>query len=247
MAGIIDTNVYLSRWPFRRLPGDETSALVAKLKSVEVTEAWAGSFDALLHRDIGGVNLRTVEECKRHRGLLVPVGAVNPLLPDWMEDVRRCHEVYAMPAIRLHPNYHGYTLEQPVFRNLCEAALRRNLIVQLAVQMEDERTQHPRMQTPPVLLKPLSELMRAMPRLKLQLLNHARLPEPLPDVRLDFAMVEGVYGLKRLMESGESRVLFGSYYPFFNIESALGKVKESGISATEQVFATNARRFREAK
>lgn len=247
MAGIIDTNVYLSRWPFRRLPGDEPAVLARKLKSVGISEAWVGSFDALLHRDIGGVNLRTADECKRHKGLLVPVGAVNPMLPDWREDVRRCHEVYAMPAIRLHPNYHGYTLDQPRFREVLDAALRRGLIVQLVVQMEDERTQHPRLQVPPVALAPLAQLVRSTPGLKLQLLNHARLTEPLPDVRLDFAMVEGVYGLKRLLDAGESRVLFGSYYPFFPIESALGKVKESGTPQPELVFATNARRFREAK
>jgi predicted TIM-barrel fold metal-dependent hydrolase len=248
MAGIIDTNIYLSRWPFRRVPGDEPTTLVAKLRSVGVTEAWAGSFDALLHRDIGSVNQRTAEECKRHgAGVLVPVGSVNPMLPDWQEDIRRCHEVYRMPAIRLHPNYHGYKLDQPLFTAVLDAAMKRNLIVQLAVQMEDERTQHPLLRIPPVVLAPLAQVMRQMPGLKLQLLNHARLAEPLPDVRLDLAMVEGVYGVKRLIDGGESRVLFGSYYPFFPIESALGKVKESGIEKTEALYVTNARRFREVK
>ncbi len=36
---IVDTNVYLSRWPFRRLPGDEPADLVAKLRSRNVTQA----------------------------------------------------------------------------------------------------------------------------------------------------------------------------------------------------------------
>jgi hypothetical protein len=248
MPGITDTNVYLSRWPFRRLPGDEPDQLVAALKKAGVTEAWAGSFDALLHRDIGGVNLRTADDCKRFgNGLLVPVGAVNPALPDWREDVRRCHEVFSMPAIRLHPNYHGYTLDQPLFTQVLDAAARRGLIVQIAVQMEDERTQHPRLRVPPVGLAPLADLKASMPRLKLQLLNHARLPSPLPGVRMDFAMVEGVHGLARLLEAGESRVLFGSYFPFFPVESSLGKVKESGTAHTEAVFENNARQFREAR
>jgi uncharacterized protein len=55
---IIDTNINLSRWPFRRLKGDETPDLVRWLRSRNVTQAWAGSFDRLLHKDIGGVNAR---------------------------------------------------------------------------------------------------------------------------------------------------------------------------------------------
>lgn len=44
---IIDTNVYVSRWPFRRLHGDEIPELITKLRSHDVSQAWAGSFDGV--------------------------------------------------------------------------------------------------------------------------------------------------------------------------------------------------------
>ena len=76
-----------------------------RLRRLGVTEAWAGSLDALLHRDLGGVNARLVADCAARTApdCLRPFGAVNPLLPDWREELRRCHEEHRMPGIRLHP------------------------------------------------------------------------------------------------------------------------------------------------
>ena len=148
---IIDTNVNISRWPFRRLAGDETPDLVARLRKQDVVQAWAGSFDGILHKDIGGVNARLAAECNTHgRGFLAPFGSINPKLPDWREDVRRCANDYRMPGIRLHPNYHGYDLKDPVFAEVLQLAGASGQIVQLVVAMEDIRTQHPLMRVPPV-------------------------------------------------------------------------------------------------
>src|SRR4051812_10845079 len=42
---IIDSNVHLFEWPFRKLKCDRTGALVAKLRRHRITQAWAGSFE----------------------------------------------------------------------------------------------------------------------------------------------------------------------------------------------------------
>jgi predicted TIM-barrel fold metal-dependent hydrolase len=238
---MIDINISLSHWPFRRLPDDEPEALVRRLERLGVTEAWAASLDAVLHRDLAGVNERLAAMCRAHgKGLFRPVGAVNPLLPDWREELRRCHEVHRMIGIRLHPNYHQYALDHPAFVELVDQTARRGLIVQIALKLEDERTLHPLLKglplTDPV---PLLGLLGHAPRPQVVLLNalgNLR-GEPLKrlvavgGVWVDIATLEGAAGLERLIaEVGSERLLFGSHAPLFYAESAHLKLKESDLT-----------------
>jgi predicted TIM-barrel fold metal-dependent hydrolase len=172
---IIDVNVNLSRWPFRRTPCDDPRSLVATLLRNGVGQAWTGTLDGLFHRDVGGANARLAEECQRcGLGLLVPFGSVNPLLPDWHEDVRRCRQDFKMPGIRLHPNYHGYRLDDAVFAEVLQAAQRQGLIVQLVLRMDDVRVQHRLMQVADVDLAPLAKALAVVPRLPVVVLNVSR-------------------------------------------------------------------------
>jgi predicted TIM-barrel fold metal-dependent hydrolase len=240
---IIDTNVHVGVWPFRRPPWVETADVVKKLRSVGITEAWAGHLDGMLHKDMAGVNSRLAEDCKRFPGLLIPFGSVNPRLPDWEEDLRRCHEGHRMPGIRLHPNYHGYRLDDPAFARLLQGAAERRLVVQIAVRMEDERTHHPLMKVPAVDLNPLSATIARSPNVRLQILNAAFNPRdeaPLVLARtgkvwFDFANVESVGGLAKMLQRlGPEHIVFGSHFPLFYLESALNKIRESAIKDDEQ-------------
>ncbi len=239
---LIDTNVSLGRWPFRRAPLDEPAALVAKLRDVGVTEAWAGNLDALLHKDISGVNARLAADCARHgRGLLVPIGSVNPKLSGWAEDMRRCAEVHRMPGIRLHPNYHGYTLDEPVVAEVLERATRFGLLVQIPLILEDERTIHPLVNVPPVDTVPLVPLLGRFPTLRIQLLNAFRTLRGPQLISLaahragfEIATLEGVEGITNLLRQLPlEHLCFGSYAPVFYPESALLKLKESVLSADQ--------------
>ncbi len=256
---IVDVNVNLSRWPFRRLPCDELPKLAGKLRACGVTEAWAGSFDGVFHKDVGGVNARLVDECRRCRGgLLRPFGSVNPTLPDWREDLRRCHEDYRMPGIRLHPGYHGYRLDDPAFAELLTRAQRRGLIVQLAVRMEDPRVQHPLMRVPDVDTGPLPGLLAAHPELRLVLLGGLQTLRGdaitsligAGEVYFEISMLEGVGGISNLLSRVPvDRILFGSHFPLFILESATFKLQESKLHPAQSNAITheNAKRLLKAR
>lgn len=252
---IIDTNVSLSRWPFRRLAGDETPDLVARLRKQNVTQAWAGSFDGILHKDIAGVNSRLAADCSQYgRDFLVPFGSINPKLPGWQDDIRRCHEDHKMPGIRLHPNYHGYAVTDAIFADLLRAAAERGLIVQLVTSMEDIRTQHPLVRVPTLDVSALPQVVKNAPPVKLVLLNwwtslRTGPPRSLLDagqVYFDIASFEGIEGVARLAAKiSPERIVFGSNFPLFNLTAAFLKMRESGLAEQQQeaIFAGNARRI----
>ena len=238
---LIDVNVTLGRWPLRRVRYDDTASLAAMLRARGVEQAWAGNFEALLHKDIAAVNARLAEECRRHgRGLLLPFGSINPKSPDWEEDLRRCAEEHRMPGIRLYPNYHGYKLDDPDFARLLRLTAERRLIVQLVLLMEDERMMHPLLRVEIVETAPLGALVGQTPGLRLVLLNALGKLRGQPlralldagEVYVEISMLEGVGGLESLLEQVPvNRVLFGSFAPLFYFESARLKLRESRLSA----------------
>jgi predicted TIM-barrel fold metal-dependent hydrolase len=251
---VIDTNVSLGRWPFRRLPLDDPQSLARRLRSLGIERAWVGHLDALLHRDIAAVNARLAETCERSGDcLFLPFGAINLTLPDWSDDLRRCHETHRMPGIRLHPDMHGYDLADPVVAELLEAAAARSLVVQIAVQMEDPRTKHPQLELIPVNLGPVIALAAKMPRLRLMLLNAGRVLGLTPkrvlgsgSISIDIASMEGVGAVQQLIGNlGSDRIHFGTHAPLFVPESAVLKLRESALDpdALQAITQGNALRL----
>jgi len=256
LVGAVDVNVHLSHWPFRRLPLDETPALVRRFRELGVASAWCGSFDALLHRDIAAVNARLFETCNDRAagGMLVPMGAVNPMLPNWEEDLRHCHETFHMPGVRLYPNYHGYKLDAPPFARLLHLAAERGLLVQIAVSMEDERVQYPLVRVPPVDLAPLPDVIKTVPTARVMLLNALHAPRGGPltqlakveQVSFDIATLEAVGGVATALEQlPAERLVYGSHAPFFYPEAAVLKMRESALpdDVARKVLSENANRI----
>ena len=256
-GGIVDTHVYVGRWPFRRMPGEEMPELTAQLRAHGVTRACAGSFEGVFHKDLAAANERLARQCAdAPPGFYVPFGAVNVQFPDWEEDLRRCHEQYRMPGIRVHPGYHNYTLADPAFARLLRLAAERGLVVQLVCWLEDERHHNPRMPVPTVALEPLPGLIEPIPNLRLVLQNGfqtvGRAEAVLkrlkgrPNVYYDFGMLDALLELRLLIDTvGLDAVVLGSYSPMFYFESVELKMQESALDDAERVAVsrTNATRL----
>jgi predicted TIM-barrel fold metal-dependent hydrolase len=238
----IDAETYLGRWPFGRLLYDEPARLVEALTAAGVTQAWAGSFEALLHKDIAGVNARLAVACRRHGdGLLAPFGAVNPTLPDWEDDLRRCDEEHGMPGIRLHPIWHGYKVEdQRVARLLCLAAEQR-LIVQLECDAVNVRRPFLALPRTPLELGMLARQVQQAPQVQIVLLadDWSRQLAELPAL----AAISGVYLAQRrsgqplgkiAQEVSAGPLLFASGAPLYSPQSQAAAFESSGLSESQQ-------------
>src|SRR5437667_1308418 len=261
--GIIDTNVNLFNWPFRALKYRDTRALVAKLKKHRVIEAWAGSFEALLAKDMNGVNARLAAECHEHSpGFLIPFGSVNLAWPDWQEDVRRCHEVHRMAGIRIYPGYQPFALDHPGMESLVQMTSERGLVLQVVFGMEDPRVHHPIINVGPVTFGPLLKALKSTPHAKVQLLHFAGSGEGenlsqfmnKPNTFMDISRLEGNGAVGRMIGSimglpsarvPVERIVFGSHAPYFPVETAILKLIESPLEVQQlqAIMQGNARRL----
>ena len=249
--GLIDTNVYLSHWAVRHSWAQTPGKVLEKLRHHGVTSAWVGSFDGVLHTDIAGVNARLAEACAQQgSGVLRAFGTINPTFPDWEEDLRRCHEVHRMPGVRLFPNYHGYLLDDPRFVKLVELATRRSMLVQIALSIEDDRSQNPVLAAAPVQPAPLVEVMQKIPKARVMLLNSGSRVlsgnNPLLNrltaagVHFEIATLETVAGIESVLQRApEVRLSFGSHAPYFYMEAALLKLQESALTTVQLAAITH--------
>lgn len=261
--GIVDTNVNLFRWPFRKLKYAEPAALVAKLQRHRVVEAWAGSFEALFDKDLNGVNERLAAACRDHGGgLLRPFGSVNLAWPDWEEDLRRCHEQFRMPGVRIIPGYQPFDLAHPDLPRLLALVRERRLVLQIVFALEDPRVHHSALSLFPVVAEPLTAALKAEPGARVQLLHFTgnvrgddlnRLMRD-TSAAIDISrwesngMVGRMIGVRPVTATPRvplDRVMFGSHAPFFPLETALLKLVESPLTAAQlhAIMQGNARRL----
>ncbi|MBL9113762.1 MAG: hypothetical protein JNJ83_02065 [Verrucomicrobiaceae bacterium] len=226
---LIDCNSYIGHWPFRALP---SPALVG------CSERWISSFEAIFHNDLSAANARTGLIARESNAKLRAVGEINLSLPAWRDDLERCVRDHAMRVLRVHPNYHSWSLASPEFVKLLQLVDDERLVLQIVAQMEDERTQPSLMEVAPVDLKPLGEALTKIPGARVMVLNTnvAQISTSLRGtaVTLDTGMIEGVGGLENLLSSWPvEQVAFGSFTPLFYWESNYLKLKESLLSANQ--------------
>ena len=251
---IVDFCAYLGHWPLYRLPVDNASELLRVMDRCSLDAAFVSLAEGAFLLNPGEANDRIADLVKAHPDRLLPVGTLDLTLPYWRDDVTNGLEQLKLGGFRLHPTYHGYTLDSEQVTELAAllAEYQRPLFV--AAFIDEERFQHPALRVPRVRAADMIHLIRRAPKTTI-VLNNLEFEEALllleePDLSLDNVFIDvnaldkPFNGLALLSERvGSRRLIFGSQVPFLYPEAALALVQESGLPP-EEIEAILARNWR---
>jgi predicted TIM-barrel fold metal-dependent hydrolase len=139
---LIDANCMIGSYPFRDLPYHQVGTLLRKMDELGVERAAVSAVEAVFYRNVQTANDELFRVAAAHPDRFWPVAVVNPVLPGWEDDLAPCLDLGAA-AVRLHPNYHGYSPVDRLALDLVAQASEAGRPIVVSVGIEDVRHQHP--------------------------------------------------------------------------------------------------------
>ncbi len=159
-----------------------------------------------------------------------PAPVLDASLGTWQAELDRLQKGFpVLDLVRLHPTYHGYTLDQA--GPLLDELGRRKIVAQVVARVEDVRRQHRLAQVPDVTAAAMVEAARRHPGTTILLSGANALPSPAKGASIpanlwaDCSQIDGEGVAAELLQGvWEERLVFGSNAPLFNLHSAFARV-----------------------
>jgi uncharacterized protein len=241
----IDVNSFLGAYPFRRVPGTSYEALLQAMDRVSIDQAWVSHLPSILWRDPAAGNSWLYETARRSDRLR-PVPAVHPGLGGWKEVVREARAA-AAPAVRCDPPYYALDPSGAEMRALAEACGTEDLVLMLAVRLEDARQRHPNDRAGELPAAAVRALIRAHPAVRL-IITHAdrgfveevhfgSTPQEAGRIWWDICWIWGPPEdhLQTLLHTvGVDRFLFGTGQPLRLPEASVAKLDLLDLTAEQR-------------
>jgi predicted TIM-barrel fold metal-dependent hydrolase len=254
---IIDGNVLIGNWPFRKLPCIKAGQVQKILLASGINRALAASLDAILFRNVQDGNEILYSDLARHRDFFTPVATINPSYARWEKDYEQALQEKCA-AIRIYPEYQGWRLLDFCARELYRACQEDNLPLILTAEIEDARQRHPLDKPADWTSAEAKQLIEEFEDLKLLVVN-AR-AEKLKEIALSlseenrkriFFDISAVWGAfvddldLCLKQVGVSQFVFGSHAALKTPETAVTKLGLSKIKEQEkrQIIELNIRQL----
>jgi hypothetical protein len=229
----VDVHCYVGPWAFRHIPDAEPADLVRRLDRAGIEQALVSATEAVLYKDPQQANRLLRERLHGWDGRLLPLATLNPRLSGWEYDWQWCLDMLAPVGVRLHPNYHGYSLASGEARTLFAAATKAGLPVFIVNRLEDERVHHPLARVPALRVEDLAAGMHSAPQgtfvlCGLRLAEVSALQAFAPDLQnyaVDISHLQHpLDALERLCAVlPAQRILVGSGFPLLMPEPAVYK------------------------
>ena len=250
---IIDMNVLLGRWPFMPLKYDTVPGVLELMDRAGIEKGIVTSLNSVFYYDCEIGNREVGQASLQHPDRFIPFVVLNPNLMLWKKHLQECLENYNVKGIKLHPDYHKYSLLEEKTAEIMEEARKYRLPVYIQTSLLDMR-HHPGYCLVPEV--PISEVAQAIERYPQNTFiiggaQHfrSRANELIRTTTRDnySIVIDGIGGFFDGLGSfvdqiGSDRLLFGTRTPILYAEAAKMVVEQSPISNEDQdrIFAANA-------
>ena len=247
---IIDVNAWTGPWPTLVNVPHDVASVRASLRAYGVERIFMAPLAAAWSANPHLCNAVVYEAASEFEDIS-PVPVVDPTLPTWREEFEKAAGHRAVRMIKLLPGYGGYGLAAADADGLLAEAGRAGLAVTVQVRIDDPRRHHPMAQVPDVPAGDVVEAASRHPDLNMiiggastaTLREFAAQVRDLPGLYADTSQVDGVDGVKMLLDAGiGGKLLFGSHAPVFMPAATVARVlNDLTDDAAMRVFSGNSR------
>lgn len=229
---IIDVNAWTGPWPALVNVPHDAASVRASLRAYGVERIFMAPLAAAWSANPHLCNAVVYEAATEFEDIS-PVPVIDPTLPTWREELEKAAGHRAVHMIKLLPGYGGYGLAAADSDGLLAETGRAGLAVMVQIRIDDPRRHHPMAMVPDVPAGDVVEAASRHPDLKLviggasaaTLREFAAQVRDLPGLYADTSQVDGVDGVKMLVDAGiGGKVLFGSHAPVFMPAASIARV-----------------------
>ncbi len=227
---IIDINTFYGHWPFRNVPCQSMEEISASAAKNQIDAMIISSTNAIFYQDHfeGDEELAAVLPENAYQAL-----TIDPSQPYFEDDLRLGMERFRVKAVRIHPEYHNYSLMDPCVTRLFDVLYEYGLPLLLTNVMEDPRALH---MLPQKALKAdeFASMIQRNKKIPVVLTNasfgdwrdYKALVQEYGTIHYDTSGIKA--GLLDVIENivhnvgiPATQILYGSHFPFYCRESTL--------------------------
>lgn len=243
---IVDINAYLGRWPFMPLKYERAEDILTLMDKCGIDKAVITSLSSVFYYNYEIGNREVGIASKKHPDRFIPFAVINLNFINWKDHLKECVSKYKVKGIKLHPDYHKYSLLTEEASKLFEEARKLGLPVFIQTSLLDMR-HHPGycfVQEYPIL-----EVAQTIERHPENVFiigggKHfssmvQRLLKYCPRSKNFYIATDGLGGpfdcFERLTEQiGSSRLLFGTRMPILYAEASKLMIEKSEIKEEDK-------------
>jgi len=227
------------------LPNSSSEGLYNNLTANGIQKALVSSIEGIFYDEPQIANEMLFRQIGQFP-LFLPVAVLNPNLSNWERNLNKYYAEHNIKAIKLHPNYHLYNLDDSSAKELLLSAGEKNITVIIQMRVQDVRAQNPICIVQDVEISKMIDVAELIKGTRFVFggikWNEVQgiASKKLPNVWIDISNIEYIDILRRLIKIYDiEKILFGTHAPFFEIKSAILKLKEADLSKEEYEAITS--------